>query len=161
MDPVLKAMVKDEAEIRIKADQYPQVVIETDDGPKPYNLRPLSELYAKDRGEVNIKDDEYLPLLYCIESVIVAKYKDNRTMTDSRALLTIKQLGMDPERPGDSLAEAINMSLRMCLSFHDYSRQEVRQALRQVAKSIERHTAIDGVRGYLDFIEEFIEHGNY
>ncbi len=35
------------------------------------------------------------------------------------------------------------------------SRQDVKAALRQIAKSIERHTRTSGMRGYLAFLREF------
>jgi hypothetical protein len=35
---------------------------------------------------------------------------------------------------------------------NEYSKQEVKLAVRKIARSVELHTSLAGVRGYLDFI---------
>jgi hypothetical protein len=68
----------------------------------------------------------------------------------------LDQLGNEPNSPGnDPLARRVNSALRLCLSLNDYSRFEVRAALRKVRKSVERHTRLAGPTGYLDFIAGF------
>jgi hypothetical protein len=63
-------------------------------------------------------------------------------------------LAMDPDgATADPLAKQIQFSLRLTLSLNDYSRQEVRQAIRKIAKSVNRHK--NGDRGYLMFVREF------
>jgi 2-keto-3-deoxy-L-rhamnonate aldolase RhmA len=42
------------------------------------------------------------------------------------------------------------------LSLNNYSQQEVKQALRIVLKSVERHSKHAGVTGYLDFIRRYV-----
>jgi hypothetical protein len=125
-----------------------------------YALKPLKELYAPgtDSPSVDPQDEQYMPLFLEIESQIARYYRqDDPGLTDGSVGLTLDQLSMDPESPpaGDLLARRIALGLRLCLSLNAYSRQEVRAALRKVKKSVDRHSKIDGRRGYLNFIVEF------
>ncbi|MFI5381762.1 MAG: hypothetical protein ACHRHE_20895 [Tepidisphaerales bacterium] len=63
--------------------------------------------------------------------------------------------GRDNVDPQDE--EQIQLSLRMALSLNDYSRQDVKQAIRKILKSVDRHTKAAGQRGYLDFIHKYIK----
>ena len=42
-------------------------------------------------------------------------------------------------------------------SLNDYSRQDVKQAIRRIAKSVQTHTQQSGRRGYLDFIRQYVK----
>ena len=53
---------------------------------------------------------------------------------------------------GDPLIEKLQFALRLLLSIQNYSRNDVRSAIRKVAKSVDRHTRLAGPRGYLQFI---------
>ncbi len=66
---------------------------------------------------------------------------------------------MSPEAAAaaDVLAARIQLSLRLTLSLNDYSRQDVRHALRKVAKSVARHTRLAGPRGYLTFLRRQLQ----
>jgi hypothetical protein len=44
----------------------------------------------------------------------------------------------------------------MQLSTHDYSRDEVRRGIRKILESAKRHNDLEGRRGYLDFILEYV-----
>ena len=67
---------------------------------------------------------------------------------------------MDPDAPADhDVTRRVQLALRLCLSLNDYSRQEVRTALRRVQRSVKRHTELQGPRGYLNFIVEFFGSG--
>jgi hypothetical protein len=65
---------------------------------------------------------------------------------------------MSPEAEAaqDELATAVQLKLRLVLSLNDYSRQDVRQALRKVKQSANRHNRDGGRRGYLDFITQML-----
>lgn len=64
---------------------------------------------------------------------------------------------MKPEAvSNDALARAIQNSLRLLLSTEDYSRYEVKWAVRKILGSVKRHRAAGGIRGYLDFIMEYV-----
>ena len=133
--------------------------IERPDGePVKHTLMPLKELYAPgtDSPSVDPQDDRYMPLFLAIETEIAQYYDEVPTLTDGTVGLVLDQLALSPEAPTpDPLAQQIQMVLRFCLSFNGYSRQEVRAALRKVRKSVERHSKVDGRRGYLDFIVKF------
>jgi len=121
-----------------------------------YKLKPLTELYGKDRG-VDIKSDEFVPLLAAIEEqVVLHNMEEAPSLSDGPVLLVMKQLGMDPDHePAEPLGKRIHGALRLCLSLNEYSRQNVKGAFRQISKSIQLHTSMGGTRGYVAFIREF------
>ena len=142
-----------------KVDESGQLSIETPDGPRQYALKPLGELYGAGvgTGRVDPKDDRFMPLMLGIEDAIVRHYESNPSLTDGAVLLVLGQLAMSPESaPSDALGRRIQNALRLALSVNDYSRQEVRQGLRHVVRSVERHSRAEGRRGYLDFIRGFL-----
>lgn len=118
----------------------------------PYKLKPLKELYGVGHGDsVNVEDDTYLPLLLSIEEEI-ARFDAQHATTDGPVLLALQTLSMNPEQPSaDPLTRGIQVVLRLSLSLNNYSRQEVRQAIRKVEKSVVRHH--NGFDGYLKFIQ--------
>ena len=141
-----------------------EIEIERADGNVRYQLKAMRELFApgSDSPTVDPQDEKYVPLFLGIETEIAWFYEnENPSLTDGAVGLTLDQLAMDPNNPPatDMLAQRIAMGLRLALSLNDYSRPEVRAALRKVRKSVERHSKIDGRRGYLDFIVEFYGRG--
>jgi hypothetical protein len=128
------------------------------DAKEPYKLIPLEALYGAGNGpSVDEMDDVYMPLLRCIEEEIVRFDEMREPLTDAAVALALRELSSNPERPSaDALARSIQTSLRLNLSLNDYSRQEVRQAIRKIEKSVMRHK--NGSRGYLEFIEEYVPH---
>lgn len=93
-----------------------------------------------------------------IEEEIAHHDRRVRNLTDSHVLLTLERMSMDPAaEPGqDDLCLHLQFRLRSVLSGLNYSRQEIKTAIRTIARSVQRHKDIDGVRGYLDFIDEFV-----
>ena len=89
---------------------------------------------------------------------IARRYRADPTLTDGTVGLALGLLATNPEGDvqHDALARARQLELRLLLSLNDYSRDEVRQALRKVRKSVDRHTRVDGRRGYLDFICRYL-----
>jgi hypothetical protein len=155
-----KDMAKKGRGTQIKFLEAGEIEIEKAGGSVRYPLKPLRELFAPgtDSPSVDPEDEKYMPLFLGIETEIAQYYEDeNPGLTDGSVGLTLDQLAMDPNNPpaSDVLAQRIAMGLRLCLSLNDYSRQEVRAALRKVRKSVERHSKVEGRRGYLDFIVEF------
>ncbi len=137
-----------------------EIEIERPEGNVRYQLRALRELFAPgtDSPTVDPQDERYMPLFLGIETEIARFYEnENPGLTDGAVGLTLDQLAMDPNNPPatDVLAQRIAIGLRLTLSLNDYSRPEVRAALRKIRKSVERHSKVDGRRGYLDFIVEF------
>lgn len=117
-----------------------------------YRLKSLSELYATGRSGGRSLDEQ-LPLLHTIEAAIKRVYLAHRELTDAGVIRALDQLSLKPETDSqDPLVTAITLDLRLQLSLSEYSREEVRSAIRRVLRSAERHKALAGQRGYLDFI---------
>lgn len=136
------------------------VMIKSDKGSFTYKLKPLHELFsqASDKiTEINWEDRHYLSLLYTIERAIKRLYKANYTLTDSDIIPSLETLAMKPETVSKNIIViAINQELRVLLSMYPYTRQEVKMAIRKVLNSAKRHNKQGGLRGYLDFIMEYV-----
>ncbi len=162
MDDALKQLI-DEAGDAIELDLQNiaagSVVLQGANGAQTYTLKPLQELYGTGTGAETLdpESDEFMPLMLRIEEDIAAAYQNRPAMTDGQVLLSLKPLAMAPEADvnADPLALRIQGGLRLVLSMNNYSRQDVKMALKKIVKSVERHTRMDGVRGYLGFILEY------
>ena len=146
----------------IREDYSGEIEVDAPDGPRMYTLKPLSELYGNGTGDgfVDPQDERFMPLMLPIEEEIARCYAENPGLTDGAVLLALKPLAMSPESPAaDEVGRRVQVALRLALSLNDYSRQEVRQALRHVTRSIERHSKSEGRRGYLDFVSRFFRPG--
>jgi hypothetical protein len=129
-----------------------------------YRLKPLADLYGPGHAAsaVDPQNNTFMPLFRCIEEEIVKCDGLDRRLTDAAATLALSRLSMSPDGrcDDDPLARRIQMALRITLSLNNYSRQEVRTAVRKVGKSVDRHTDGGGRgRGYLEFIRQFIPIG--
>ena len=135
------------------------VEVETPKGTRRVTLKPLSELFGTGNpGEdVDPQNDVFMPLFLPLESAIVRYHKRHPSLVDSQVAVALDHLGLKPEAEhvGDDLARHLQLELRLVLSLHNYSRQEVRTAIRTINRSVARHTAADGLRGYLDFVRPF------
>ena len=145
----------------IFTDQAAGIVeIETPDGPRTHALKALTELYGAGQGAATVDptSPEFMPLFLCIEEGIVRHSRSDQQLTDAKILLALERLGMRPEADagGDALAHCLQLDLRLLLSLDNYSRQEVRAAIRKIAKSVARHTRDGGPYGYLDFIRKHL-----
>ena len=125
-----------------------------------HTLKPLAELYGRGTPgqRVDPQSGPFMPLFFTIEETIVKYDHDDSSLTDGQVMLVLDKLGMSPECDvrDDRLARRIQVNLRANLSLNDYSRDEVRQAIRKIRKSVDRHTRLGGRRGYLDFIREYL-----
>jgi hypothetical protein len=162
MDQELLALMadsgKNEMQIRLRAREG-AVEVATPDGPRTYALKPLDQLYGEGTGlpSMDGRDRQWLPLLLGIEEPIVEYYQDHAALTDAQVLLSLKLLSMNLAAAAtDELAREILLRLRLALSINDYSRQDVKMALRKVSQSVERHMKDAGTRGYLTFISHFL-----
>ena len=141
---------------------FGELTIGTGEAAVKYLVKPLSELYGKGPGRDNVdqQDEQYMPLFLAIEGEIARCDTANRyRMTDGIVSIALSSLAMSPEATiaPDSFAEQIQFALRMALSLNDYSRQDVKHAIRKILKSVERHTKSSGQRGYLDFIHKYVK----
>ena len=148
-----------ERSLRVREDGSGEIeILSGGNSAAPYMLKPLAELYGSGTGagSVNPKDERFMPLMMGIEEEIARGYAEQPSLTDGAVALALGQLAASPESPpADPLAKRVNVALRLILSLNDYSRQEVRQALRHVVRSVERHTSLAGRRGYLEFIAQY------
>jgi hypothetical protein len=131
-----------------------------DKGEFTYQLKELPDLYAPERSfspDICWDDDYYISLLNTIEVSIRHIDDSNTGLTDTKVIYSLEELVFKPElKSNDIMVKEINGRLRFQLSISDYTRREVRGALRKVLKSAKRHNRIGGIRGYLDFIKQFI-----
>jgi hypothetical protein len=153
-------MAEEKKGTKITFHEGGEIEISKKGGTVRYQLKPMRELFVPgtDSPTVDPQDEKYMALFLEIETEIAEYYKgEDPGLTDGAVGLTLDQLAMDPNNPpaADKLAQRIAMGLRLCQSLNNYSRQEVRAALRKVRKSVDRHSKVDGRRGYLDFIVEF------
>ncbi len=126
------------------------VMVSASKGSFEFRLRPLQELFSStkaDTGSMKTDDPAALQLLHAIEGEIKRRYMKNPELTDSSVLLALDTLAMKPEAVSrDVLAKAIQNSLRLLLSTDDYSRDEVKWAIRKILASVKRHKAAGGIR---------------
>ncbi len=137
-----------------------QVKVIADKNQFIHQLKELSELYAPEQNfylDIDWDDNYYLSLLNTIEGTIRHIDDSNTGLTDAKIILPLEELVSRPEiKSNDIIIIEINNRLRFQLSISDYTRREVRAALRKVLKSAKRHNRTGGIRGYLDFIKQFI-----
>ena len=169
MDTELRAIIdrvsdaEGRAEIVVNTGgAFGELAIGSGEGAVKYVVKPLNELYGKGPGgdAVDPEDEEYMPLFLAIEGEIVrCDRASSRGMRDATVSVALSSLAMSPETTVglSHLAMQIQLSLRMSLSLNDYSRQDVKQAIRRVLRSVERHSKAAGQRGYLDFIRQYVK----
>jgi hypothetical protein len=110
-----------------------------------------------DNAVIKWAEPRYLNLLHAIESSIKHLYIEEAELSDVSVLLALDKLAVKPETlTNDPVVRRINRDLRMMLSMSDYSRDEVKRAVRKILASVKRHNALAGARGYLDFIMEHV-----
>lgn len=135
------------------------VKLSGDKGTETHLLKTLESLYVSEKEKrlpSNPDEEEYLGLLMAIEGAISRYDQDHPDLTDRAVIRALESLGQKPEVAFDPLTEHIQRSLRLQLSLGDYSRSEVRWGIRKILASVRRHHRIDGVRGYLDFIVDYV-----
>ncbi len=127
-----------------------------------YLVKPLNELYGKGPGHDNIdpQNEHYMPLFLAIEGEIARWDTASRyRTTDGTVAIALSSLAMSPDAnvEANPFALHIQLALRIALSLNDYSRQDAKQAIRKILKSVERHTKSSGQRGYLDFVHKYVK----
>ncbi|MEX0777548.1 MAG: hypothetical protein WD042_17725 [Phycisphaeraceae bacterium] len=174
MDQQLSAMIgaasipgeSGKSEVRIRL-AYAECQIEFTSGkddptPQRYTLKPLADLYGQPQASpgspVDPRDPTYSPLFMAIEEEIGRTYASDPSLSDGAVELALDLLATDPaaDLRHEPLAHSIQLALRLLLSLNSYSRDEVRQTLRKIRKSVQWHTRESGRRGYLDFISDFL-----
>lgn len=126
--------------------------IELSDG-KPLVLQGLKELYT-DRADV--RETATFALCMTIEYALAKEdHQGGHNLQDAAAIEVLEKLSMKPEPELQGLGAVLQAWLRLELSLQDYSRSEVRQAIRRCLRSAQRHQK-EGPRAYLGFIHHFI-----
>jgi hypothetical protein len=126
-----------------------------------YTFKDWEQLYSGsqefDYQSTDWNDDRYLPLLMNIESAITAVYRTDPALKDKQVIAVLERLATKPEMSlANPLTVSIQDNLRLTLSLYNFSRREVLGALKRVLKSAKRHHKLDGSRGYLDFVKDYI-----
>jgi hypothetical protein len=99
--------------------------------------------------------DEYLPLLAAIESGINRAQEVDADLKDKDLITILERLIMKPDiRLHSQVAIAIQDHLKLTLATNSYSKKEVIGALKKVLRSVRRHHAVGGAKGYLKFIKD-------
>lgn len=151
-----------ESTIQFVDDQSGELDIPNDVGGQPaerYRLKPLAELYDRGQGKpVDPVDEGFTPLFLAIEEEFARSDGSAACREDSDVVIALDLLATAPE--GDVrhnvLARRVQLSLRLMLSLSNYSRDEVRQAIRKIRKSVDRHHREGGRRGYLSFLRGYL-----
>jgi hypothetical protein len=123
------------------------------------NPKQLDDLFSQGTGSENVDpgDPKFMPLFLGIEEAIQFEYRENRGLTDGTVRLALSELTMNPAATtGDSLANKVQGKLRQVLAVNEYTRSEVKAAVRKILKSVDRHNKSGGPRGYLEFVREFM-----
>jgi hypothetical protein len=126
-----------------------------------YTFKDWEQLYSGnqefDYQSTDWNDDRYLPLLMKIEPAITAVYRTNPAVKDKQVIAVLERLATKPEMSlANPLAVSIQDNLKLTLSLYNFSRREVLGTLKRVLKSAKRHHKLDGSRGCLDFVKDYI-----
>jgi len=124
-----------------------------------HQLKDLEALFCSEGDEVEVKGDEekFFSILSSIESAISGYHREHPHLLDRNVIFVLRSLIKNPERiSSDELCRKIQLNLRFSLSLEAWSRGEVVSCLRCVLRSVRRHNAIDGPRGYLNFIVNYV-----
>jgi len=98
--------------------------------------------------------DEFLPLLMAVESGINRAQEGDPDLKDKDLITILERLIMKPDiHLNSQVAVAIQDHLKLTLATNSYSKKGVIGALRKVLRSVRRHHAVDGAKGYLKFIK--------
>jgi hypothetical protein len=99
--------------------------------------------------------DMYLPLLMAIESGINRAHETHPDLRDKNLVTILERLIMKPDiNLNNQVAAAIQDHIKLTLATNTYSKKEVIGALKKVLRSVRNHHAVDGPKGYLDFIKD-------
>jgi hypothetical protein len=99
--------------------------------------------------------DMYLPLLTAVESGINRAIATDPDLKDKTVITILKRLIMKPDiNLNHPVAIAVQDNLKLTLATTAYSEKEVIGSLNKVLRSVTRHHAVGGSRGYLNFIKD-------
>ena len=99
--------------------------------------------------------DMYLPLLMAVESGINRAHESDPELKDKTVITILKRLIMRPDiNLNHPVSIAVQDNLKLSLATNAFSKKEVIGSLKKVLRSVTRRHAVDGPKGYLDFIKD-------
>lgn len=119
-------------------------------GDERYALKAIGELYAEAKSPGG--ENEQMALTMAIEYAIAFfDHHNDHGLRDDETIRILEKLSMKPETALSGFGALIQAYLRLELSLDDYSRADLRQAVRRALRSAQRHSKGDP-RGYLNHI---------
>jgi len=130
----------------------------TDRGTAEIELGPIEEL-CEGSAPFDSTDEDwtdmYLPLVMAVESGISRAHASDPDLKDKTVITILKRLIMKPDiNLNHPMAIAIQDNLKLTLATNAFSKKEVIGSLKKVLRSVTRRHAVDGPKGYLDFIKD-------
>jgi hypothetical protein len=99
--------------------------------------------------------DMYLPLVMAVESGINRAHASDPELKDKMVITILQRLIMRPDiNLNHPVAIAVQDNLELTLATNAFSKKEVIGSLKKVLPSVTRHHAVDGSKGYLNFIKD-------
>jgi len=116
-------------------------------------LLPLEQLYAEKSASAAAVEG----LSTTVEFILALQdHMSEHALRDQDAVTALEALSMKPEPPQPGLAGTIQAALRLELSLRDFSRSDVRQALRQVLRAAQKGLKSGQPRSFLGHIHHLI-----
>lgn len=116
-------------------------------------LKSLTELYADAKPA---KDAEIDALSMVMEYAIAYyDHENDHSLRDGETIKMLEKLSMKPETALEGVGGLLQAHLRLELSLKDYSRADVRTAVRRIQRSAQRQSKGDE-RGYLNHIHHLM-----
>ncbi len=127
-------------------------------------LKPLKDVLLPDSARTTpsaIKEgeeEEYGGMLLTIEGAIAGFYRENPKLKDIDVIKALKNLkkGLTKEYPAGCLEDQIQIRICAIASYKSQTKKEVQICLAHILKSAKLHRRVDGVRGYLNFIVDYV-----
>ena len=117
-------------------------------------LAPLETLYSDHRPATPAA---VAGLAATLEFILALEdHASGHGLRDQEALSALERLPLKPEPPQEGLAGLIQAALRLELSLRDFTRSDVRQALRQVLRAAQKGVKQGNGRTFLGQIHHWI-----
>ncbi len=116
-------------------------------------LKGLTELYV----EAKPAKDSEIDALAMVMEYAIAHYDHHHDhgLRDAETIKMLDKLSMKPEVALDGVGAVVQAHLRLELSLKDYSRADVRTAVRRIQRSAQRNSK-GNERGYLNHIHHLM-----
>ena len=127
-------------------------------------LKPLKDVLLPDSARTTPSairegdEDEYMDILLTIEGAIAGFYREDPKLKDIDVITALKNLkkGLTKEYPAGCLEDQIQIRICAIASYRSRTKKEVQICLARILKSVKVHRRVDGIRGYLNFIIDYV-----